>query len=64
MLSLMSTLVSLHPKVVLKEMKPLTESLLTAMFLYCIKGCQSEKLFTDDKNTFLIEFLEEEDYEN
>lgn len=61
----MSTLLSLHPKVVLKELKPLQEPLLTVMFFYCIKGLEQERLFLQDKNIFLIEFLEtSEEYEN
>lgn len=46
-------------------MKSIMEYLLTVMFSYCIKGTHTEKIFADDKNQFLIEFLEsEENYES
>ncbi|CDW89210.1 UNKNOWN [Stylonychia lemnae] len=64
-ISLISTLISLHHKVVLKDLKSVNEQLLVVMFSYCIKGTQTEKIFADDKNQFLIEFLDsEENYEN
>ena len=59
-LSLMSTLISLYPKMILKEMKPLTGSLLLCMFMYSLKSpFEQEKNFHEDQNLFLTDFLME-----
>ena len=64
-LSLMSTIISVHPKIILQELKNLQEPLVLTMLLYGIKGFELEKIFLEDKNHFLVDFLEEdEDYES
>eukprot|EP00347_Sterkiella_histriomuscorum_P016065 403354618 len=63
-LSLMSTIISHHPKTVLRQFKQVNEVLLTVMFQYCIEGVQYERTYSQDPNIFLIDFLESgEDYE-
>ena len=48
-LSLMSTLMTLYPKQILKELKPLTQPLLLTMFLYSLKNkFELEKTFKED----------------
>jgi hypothetical protein len=59
-LSLMSTLITLYPKVVLREMKSLTPNLLLCMFMYSLKSpYEQEKNFIEDQNLFLTDFLME-----
>jgi hypothetical protein len=66
-LSLMSTLMSLYPKQIYKELKPILPTFLLTTFLYSLKSpFEQEKNFTEDKNLFLADFLMETsiDYES
>ena len=66
-LSLMSTLMSLYPKQIYKELKPIIPTFLLTTFLYSLKSpFEQEKNFTEDKNLFLADFLMETsiDYES
>lgn len=59
-LSLLSTMMSLYPKQVLKDLKALTQPLLMTMFLYSLKSpYELEKVYREDQNSFLSEFLME-----
>ena len=56
-ISLMSTIILVHPKIILQELKTLQEPLVLTMLLYGIKGFELEKIFLEDKNHFLEIFL-------
>jgi hypothetical protein len=57
-LSLVSTLISLYPKVIFKDLKNLTPCLLLIMFMYSLKSpFEQEKNYREDKNLFLADFL-------
>lgn len=59
-LSLMSTIMSIYPKLIFKDLKPLTAPLLLTMFLYSLKSpFESQKTYSDDQNLFLTDFLME-----
>lgn len=63
----MSTIMSLYPKQIYKELKPFMPTFLTTIFLYSMKSpYEQEKNFTEDKNLFLADFLMETsiDYES
>jgi hypothetical protein len=54
----MSTLISLYPKVILKELKAMNQSLLLCMFMFSLKSpYEQEKNCRDDRNVFLTDFL-------
>ena len=54
----MSTLISLYPKIILKEQKSLMPSLLLCLLMYSLKSpYEAEKNYKNDKNVFLTEFL-------
>lgn len=56
----MSTLITLYPKVLLKDLKSLTPSLLLCMFMYSLKSpFEQEKNYKEDQNLFLTDFLME-----
>ena len=62
----MSTLISLHSKALNKDMKIILEPLILTMFSYCLKGFEQERLFNEDKNLFIQDFLDqgEDDLDN
>jgi hypothetical protein len=66
-LSLMSTLMTLSPKLIYKDLRNILPIFLMTCFLYSLKSpFEQEKFFTEDKNTFLADFLMETsiDYES
>jgi len=63
----MSTLMSLYPKLIYKDLKNLMPTFLLTLFLYSLKSpYEQDKNYREDKNLFLAEFLMETsiDYES
>jgi hypothetical protein len=59
-LSLMSTLVSLYPKIILKELKTYSPSLVLSMCMYALKSpFELERNYKEDKNLFVTELLKD-----
>ena len=54
----MSTLVTLHPKIILKEMRTLQTHMILIMLMYSLKSpFEQDKNFREDQNLFLSDFL-------
>ena len=63
----MSTLMSLFPKLIYKDLKNLMPTFLLTIFLYSLKSpYEQDKNYREDKNLFLADFLMETstDYES